>query len=121
MLEQGRPEPQADGTVRDGSVPAETAVDETSAADAVPGQGASGESAGSEVADSEVADSEVADSEATAGETPKRPTKPLKSSYPDHVWQVDLTLVPTAAGYWVPWFPLTMVQQWPFCWCGDWV
>jgi transposase InsO family protein len=34
----------------------------------------------------------------------------------NHVWHVDLTVVPTAAGFWVPWFPLAMPQCWPFCW-----
>jgi transposase InsO family protein len=29
---------------------------------------------------------------------------------------VDLTTVPTRAGFWVPWFPFTAPQCWPFCW-----
>ena len=29
---------------------------------------------------------------------------------------VDLTVVPTAAGFWVPWSPHSLPQVWPFCW-----
>jgi transposase InsO family protein len=36
--------------------------------------------------------------------------------YPGHTWHVDLTAVPTRAGFWVPWFPFTLPQCWPFCW-----
>ncbi len=36
--------------------------------------------------------------------------------YPGHTWHVDLTLVPTRAGFWVPWFPFSLPQRWPFCW-----
>jgi len=35
---------------------------------------------------------------------------------PNHVWHVDLTVVPTASGFWAPWFPLSLPQVWPFCW-----
>ncbi len=35
---------------------------------------------------------------------------------PNHVWHVDLTVVPTTAGFWAPWFPLSLPQVWPFCW-----
>ena len=35
----------------------------------------------------------------------KRAYKPVNSKYPDHVWLVDLTVVPTSAGFWVPWMP----------------
>ena len=34
---------------------------------------------------------------------------------PDHTWHVDLTAVPTGAGFWVPWFPFSDPQRWPFC------
>lgn len=37
------------------------------------------------------------------------------AEYPNHLWHVDLTTVPTSAGFWVPWFPFTMLQVWPFC------
>ena len=36
--------------------------------------------------------------------------------YPGHTWHVDVTTVPTRAGFWVPWFPFTLPQSWPFCW-----
>jgi len=36
--------------------------------------------------------------------------------YPGHTWHIDLTTVPTRAGFWVPWFPFTVAQSWPFCW-----
>jgi transposase-like protein len=36
--------------------------------------------------------------------------------YPGHTWHVDLTTVPTRAGFWVAWFPFTVPQSWPFCW-----
>jgi transposase InsO family protein len=35
---------------------------------------------------------------------------------PNHVWHTDLTVVPTAAGFWVPWLPFALPQYWPFCW-----
>ncbi len=38
------------------------------------------------------------------------------AKYPGHVWHVDLTTVPTRAGFWVPWFPFALPQRWPFCW-----
>ena len=54
--------------------------------------------------------------EPAVGEAAKRPNRPVTSKHPDHVWQVDLTLVPTSAGFWVPWLPFTLPQRWPFCW-----
>lgn len=35
---------------------------------------------------------------------------------PNHVWHVDLTVAPTSAGFWAPWFPLSLPQVWPYCW-----
>jgi len=35
---------------------------------------------------------------------------------PNHVWHVDLTTVPTNAGFWLPWAPYSQFQRWPFCW-----
>jgi putative transposase len=32
----------------------------------------------------------------------------------NHVWHVDLTLVPTRLGFWTSWFPLSLPQCWPF-------
>lgn len=45
-----------------------------------------------------------------------RKGKPVQASEPNHVWQVDLTLVPTAAGFWVPWLPFSILGLWPFVW-----
>jgi putative transposase len=52
----------------------------------------------------------------------KPPTKPkptdrrVSAKSPNHVWHVDLTAIPTAGGFWVPWFPFALPQCWPFCW-----
>jgi transposase InsO family protein len=55
---------------------------------------------------------------------PKRP-KPAPSTAPGRVvtarrpnetWHADLTTVPTAFGYWVPWPPGSLPPIWPFCW-----
>ena len=35
---------------------------------------------------------------------------------PNHVWHIDLTTVPTRAGFWTPWLPFALPQCWPFCW-----
>ena len=35
---------------------------------------------------------------------------------PNHFWHVNLTTVPTALGFWVPWLPFALPQVWPFCW-----
>jgi len=40
----------------------------------------------------------------------------VKANYPDHVWHVDLTVIPTAPGFWVPWMPFSKLQRWPFSW-----
>ena len=42
--------------------------------------------------------------------------QPVKAGYPNHVWQVDLTVAPTSWGFWTPWFPFSIPQSWPFCW-----
>ncbi|MCH8044617.1 MAG: DDE-type integrase/transposase/recombinase [Planctomycetes bacterium] len=36
----------------------------------------------------------------------------------NHVWHVDLTLVPTQMGFWTSWLPFSLPQCWPF---GYWV
>jgi len=36
--------------------------------------------------------------------------------YPNHVWHVDLTTVPTSGGFGTTWFPGALPQCWPFCW-----
>jgi transposase InsO family protein len=40
----------------------------------------------------------------------------LHSNRPNHIWHIDLTTVPTACGFWVPWLPWALPQRWPFCW-----
>jgi putative transposase len=39
----------------------------------------------------------------------------VKAKYPGHLWHVDLTVVPTALGFWTSWFPSSLPQCWPFC------
>ena len=39
----------------------------------------------------------------------------VKASYPDHVWNVDLTVIPTRAGFWTMLSPFSWLQRWPFC------
>ncbi len=43
-------------------------------------------------------------------------TRVLKAKRPDHIWHLDLTVVPTTAGFWVPWQPFSRLLRWPFCW-----
>jgi len=50
-----------------------------------------------------------------AGEVAGR-GRAVTAKYPNHVWHVDLTAVPTLAGFWVPWLPHARPQGWPFCW-----
>ena len=38
------------------------------------------------------------------------------AKYPGHTWHIDLTTVPTRAGFWVPWFPFSLPLRWSFCW-----
>jgi transposase InsO family protein len=40
----------------------------------------------------------------------------VRARCPNDVWHVDLTAVPTGAGFWVPWVPFALQQSWPFCW-----
>jgi transposase InsO family protein len=40
----------------------------------------------------------------------------VTAKYPDHVYPVDPTVVPTRAGFRVPWLPMSLHQGWPFCW-----
>ncbi len=42
--------------------------------------------------------------------------KPVQAKELNHTWQVDLTLVPTTAGFWVPWLPFSILQLWPCSW-----
>jgi len=46
-------------------------------------------------------------------------TKQIKSKYPNHIWNTDLTVIPTSMGFWVRWFPFSLPLRWPFCyWAG---
>ncbi len=40
----------------------------------------------------------------------------VTAKYPNHLWHADLTLVPTALGFWTTWMPFALPQCWPFCW-----
>jgi putative transposase len=50
------------------------------------------------------------------------PSEPMPSARrvtakrPNHVWHVDLTVVPTSTGFWTSWLPFALPQCWPFCW-----
>ena len=39
----------------------------------------------------------------------------VTAKYPNHVWHVDLTVVPTGAGFCCSWLPMALPQHWPFC------
>jgi transposase-like protein len=40
----------------------------------------------------------------------------VTANRPNHVWHVDLTMVPTQLGFWCPWSPFAWPQSWPWCW-----
>ena len=40
----------------------------------------------------------------------------VTAKYPGHVYNLDLTQVPTRLGYWTPWLPHALAQRWPFSW-----
>jgi transposase InsO family protein len=40
----------------------------------------------------------------------------VTAKYPNHLWHVDMTVTPTAVGFWVSWVPGSVFQAWPFCW-----
>ncbi len=40
----------------------------------------------------------------------------FKAKHANNIWHVDLTTVPTSAGFWVSWLPFAKVQRWPFAW-----
>ena len=40
----------------------------------------------------------------------------VRAQRPNHVWHVDLTVVPTGSGLWTAWMPFALPQCWPFCW-----
>ncbi len=51
-----------------------------------------------------------------AKEPAKALTNTLAAKYPGHIWGMDITLVPTFLGFWVPWVPFSIAPGWPFCW-----
>lgn len=40
----------------------------------------------------------------------------VTSKRPNHVWHVDLTVIPASSGFWTSWSPFSLPQHWPFCW-----
>jgi transposase InsO family protein len=44
------------------------------------------------------------------------PPRRVAAKSPNHVWHVDLTCAPIAAGFWTTWIPFALPQCWPFCW-----
>ncbi len=51
-----------------------------------------------------------------SGDDEGPPGHVVAAKYPNHVWHVDLTVVPTSSGFWTPWSPFSLPQHWPFCW-----
>ena len=49
-------------------------------------------------------------------DTPPLSSRAVIAKESNHVWHIDLTAVPTGAGFWTPWLPFTLFQCWPFCW-----
>lgn len=47
---------------------------------------------------------------------PVKVSKRTYARYPNHIWNIDLTVVPTSGGFWISWPPFTVPQVWPFCW-----
>jgi hypothetical protein len=61
--------------------------------------------------------SKDAEEDSTATDfTESEKVRVITAKYPGHVYHLDLTVVPTSAGFWVPWFPYSLPQSWPFCW-----
>ena len=52
---------------------------------------------------------------ANAGDTASK-HRIVTAKYPGHLWHTDLTVVPTARGFWTAWLPFTLPQCWPFAW-----
>ena len=40
----------------------------------------------------------------------------VTAKHVNHIWHVDLTVVPTSGGLWTSWFPWSSPTVWPFCW-----
>jgi putative transposase len=39
----------------------------------------------------------------------------VTAKHPNHVWHVDLTIIPIGGGFWTAWLPFSLPQWWPFC------
>ncbi len=50
---------------------------------------------------------------ATAGNEPQRS---VSAKAPNDLWHVDITVVPTAGGFALPWLPFSLPSVWPFSW-----
>ncbi len=50
--------------------------------------------------------------------TSVKPTKArfVTAKYLDHLWHVDLTVLPIGGGFWTTWLPFSLLQVRPFCW-----
>ncbi|MGH9750325.1 MAG: DDE-type integrase/transposase/recombinase [Candidatus Polarisedimenticolia bacterium] len=48
--------------------------------------------------------------------TPGAASRTITARKPNDLWHVDLTTVPTALGFWIPWLPFALPQVWPFSW-----
>ena len=59
-----------------------------------------------------------AGSDAVTEPPPPARKRRVTARFPHHLWHADLTVVPTALGFWVPWLPFAIAQRWPF---GAWV
>jgi transposase InsO family protein len=56
-------------------------------------------------------------SDTVAADTAKREAKSgrtVTAHYAHHVWHIDISLLPTVESFWVPWFPFSLPQCWPF-------
>jgi len=51
-----------------------------------------------------------------APEMPVIRGRTVRARRPNHTWHVDLTVIPTVPGLWIPWLPFARIQRWPFCW-----
>jgi putative transposase len=51
-----------------------------------------------------------------AAEPVPKSDRKVTAKRPNHVWQIDLTTMPTQSGFWSSWSPFALPQCWPFCW-----
>ncbi len=54
--------------------------------------------------------------EAVDNTEPEKPVREIKADYPNHVWNIDLTVVPIIFGLACTWMPFALPQCWPFAW-----